>query len=198
MRQINRTKSNKSLITCIHGRDQENWDTCQMAEILTLNINFFFFFFLNIILRQKRKLGVVVWDLRGVAGNSRGDEKAWETSVCWARHRKQDPEWILMSRPCWVPTTTSSPSSLQMSLVIALSQDQALYLPSSRQLGGRSKVLPESSGPWLFAAWNNLHAEEPHFGVANSLPLHIGKPKKFTGEECFYTLKEIENRTEIK
>lgn len=33
-----------------------------------------------------------------------------------------------------------------------------------RQLGGRSKVLPESFGLWFFSAQNNLHAKETFWG----------------------------------
>ena len=54
----------------------------------------------------------------------------------------------------------ASPYSLQMSLVIGISQEQVLDLNFFRQLEERSKFLPESFGPWLFSAWNNLHTKE--------------------------------------
>ena len=36
--------------------------------------------------RQKRMLGVVVWDFKGQEGNSHEDGKAnvWQINVCWA------------------------------------------------------------------------------------------------------------------
>lgn len=41
------------------------------------------------------------------------------------------------------------------------SPEQVVYLSTfSKQLGGKSKVLPESLGPWLFSSWNTLHAKE--------------------------------------
>ena len=67
-------------------------------------------------------------------------------------HRKQDTRWSLISRACRVSPTIPHPYSLQISLVRALFWEQRLHLNSSRQLGGRSKFLPESLGPWLFSA----------------------------------------------
>ena len=36
-----------------------------------------------------------------------------------------------------------------------------------RQWGGKSKLLPESFGAWLFSAHNNPHAREAYIGVSN-------------------------------
>ena len=63
-------------------------------------------------------------------------------------------QWTLIS---WGP---ASLYSLQMSLVIGISQKQTLYLNFCMQLWGQSKFFPESFGPWLFSAGNNLHTKE--------------------------------------
>ena len=56
--------------------------------------------------------------------------------------------------------------------MIAPFLEQVFYLIFFRQLKERSKVLPESFGPWLFSAHNNPHVREAYIGVSNFALLH--------------------------
>ena len=75
------------------------------------------------------------------------------------------------SKLCHVFPTTPNPQSLQISLMIALFWKQVLYLNYFRPLGGKVKD-SWVFGPWLFSAWNNLHAKRT-FWVANFAPLRF-------------------------
>lgn len=103
------------------GEIQENWVT--MAETLTWNTIFK--------LKTKEDVGVVVWDFTGEEGNSHGDGKPMFGKRFLAMQRQGDKEWIWFLGPTVSPTTPS-PCSLQMSLMIALFQEQAPYLNSFR------------------------------------------------------------------
>lgn len=96
--------------------------------------------------------------------------------------RQWDTEDFEQPGPAELPQPATPGSySLQLSLLIALFLDQALYLHSFRQLKGRHKVFPESFGSPLSLAQNNPHAKVAHFGVASSAPLQaqerIGLPQ---------------------
>lgn len=114
---MNRRKSNKSVITCIHWRNQENWLTRKKTKIFTLNTSFSYWL--------KRILGIGVWYF---GGEEKGDGKAsvWWTNVCWARQRPWDTETSLISKSSAHHTKSLSFSG-PLSLVIALFLQQDHY-----------------------------------------------------------------------
>lgn len=68
---------------------------------------------------------------------------------------------------------TTTPGPLQISLVIALFQEQALYLNSFTQLGGKSGFLAESFRPWF--QLEIIHRPKRHLGMTNVAPLSCKK-----------------------
>lgn len=103
----------------------------------------------------------MVWDLRGKKGiNREMEQQMLVNNDCGATQEQWDIEWTLIIKPCLVYPTPLNSCSLQVSLAIPLFQEQTLYLGSFRQLGGRSKFLPDSFETSSFSAGNNPHAKE--------------------------------------
>lgn len=85
---------------------------------------------------------LVVWDFHGKEGNSHGDGKVgvWYTDVCWPIFNNGTQRGLGLS-----PGLSHLVHvQLQLPVGIAPLLGQVLHLHSFRQLGGNSKVLPES------------------------------------------------------
>ena len=106
MRQINKRKSNKSLITRIPGRDQENWVIHQNGQNPHLKH--------HLQLKTKEDVGGSSLGLlrRGRQFTWRWKSKCLVNRCSLGLQRQWDTEWILISRPCPVPPITRSFSLL--------------------------------------------------------------------------------------
>lgn len=74
--------------------------------------------------------------------------------------------------------TVPSAHSLQLSLVITLFLDQALYLNDLGSSRGNEKALAVPPGPLLTSAESSLHAKVAHLGETYSEPL-LSHPTHF-------------------
>lgn len=102
----------------------------------------------------------------------------------WDTHRNLIELTALQSFPQF---TTPSPYSRQFSLPVALSLDYALYLNSSRQLGGGKKLFLNPLGPYCLSNQNNKYVKLAHFGKTlseyfNMLIKHFGRKAIYSNE----------------
>ena len=96
--------------------------------------------------------------------------------------RGRDTEWILISRSCWVSPTSPRLYSLQISVVIPIFQEQALYLNSCSQLKGKKQI-------WKTQQWPQDWKRS----------LFIPIPKKGNAKECsnYHTIALISHARKV-
>ena len=139
MRQINKRNLNQISYHIYMERLRKNEELAKMAKALNLKN--------HPQVKTKENVAVGVSNFTGKEGNSHEDGKA---NICWASIDNGTQSRILTAFTGFLPVHTRG--SHHSYLRWHLPSWSRSFLHSFMQLGRRSKVLPESFGPWLFSA----------------------------------------------